>query len=150
MMEMVPSGLMEGSPASNAIFSVLLDDLPDHLDEAIQAFVYCDNIILLAPDMSQARRAKTSLAVYLSGHRAGPFAITANAPVSVTQGFEHLGYSLRLKTKVEVGLSLRNWIELARKVEGRTSQKAIEVWLETSFPLLAGVPLEAIQKDMAA
>ncbi|MEV4935724.1 hypothetical protein [Sphingobium sp. LSP13-1-1.1] len=147
---MVPSGLMEGSPASNAIFSVLMDDLPDHLDETIQAFVYCDNIILLAPDKSQARRAKTSLAVYLSGHRAGPFTITANAPVLVTEGFEHLGYSLRLKTKVEVGLSLQNWIELTRKVEGATSREAIETWLATSFSLLAGVPLEAIRQNLAA
>lgn len=150
MIEMVPSGLMEGSPASNAIFSVLMDDLPDHLDEAIQAFVYCDNIILLAPDISQARRAKSSLAVYLSGHRAGPFSITAETPVLVNDGFEHLGYSLRLTTEVEVGLSLRNWTELARKEEGVISREEIERWLDTSFPLLAGVPLDAIRASVKA
>tara|TARA_B100000378_G_scaffold276647_2_gene275063 strand:- start:3972 stop:4793 length:822 start_codon:yes stop_codon:yes gene_type:complete len=142
MSKMVPSGLMEGSPASNAIFAVFLDDLPDQLDATIQVFVYCDNIILLAPNMSQAQRAHNSLAVYLSGHRAGPFLMSEEKVQSVTDEFQHLGYSLRLRDQVEVGLSLKNWDKLANRAEGRCTEEDIEGWLASSFPLIRGAPLE--------
>ncbi len=144
MLEMVPSGLMEGSPASNAIFAVFLDDLPDHLDESIQVFVYCDNIILLAPNMSQAQRAHNSLAAYLSGHRAGPFSMSKQDVQIVTDEFEHLGYSLRLRDHIEVGLSLKNWNKLAYKSEGRCNDEEIEGWLASSFPLIRGAKLDLI------
>ncbi len=144
MRKVVPSGLMEGSPASNAIFAVFLDDLPDHLDESIQVFVYCDNIILLAPNMSQAQRAHNSLAAYFSGHRAGPFSTSKQDVQSVTEEFEHLGYSIRLGDQIDVGLSLSNWTEHAAKSESRCSDEKIEEWLASAFPLIRGAHLELI------
>lgn len=136
----VPSGLMEGSPASNAIFSVLMDDLPDHLDKAIQAFVYCDNIVLLAPNISQAQRASNSLVRYLSDHRAGPFAIEILSLAPVTKAFEHLGYSVRLNTSgaLEVGLSLTNWQEFAKKAEKGEALHELVDWIDRSFPAYSG------------
>ena len=151
MIGMAPSGLMEGSPVSNAIFSVLMDDLPDHLDRAIQAFVYCDNIILLAPSMLHAHRAKNSLIEYLSGHRAGPFAISDSDPAPVTEAFEHLGYNVRLGCggQLDVGLSHKNWRELAKKTEKGVERTDIVDWICRSFPACSGLPLDIIGQNLA-
>lgn len=130
-LEVSPSGLMEGSPASNAIFSVLLDDLPDHLGKCIQAFVYCDNIILLAPNMLQAQQAEQALAAYLTSHRAGPFSIISCVQ-SVCEPFEHLGYELQWQNEVEVRLSTHNWLRLMKMVDSGELSGALE-WLGTSF-----------------
>jgi hypothetical protein len=146
--EMAPSGLMEGSPASNAIFSVLMDDLPDHLDKSIQAFVYCDNIILLAPNILQAHRAKSSLARYLTSHRAGPFEISAGDPALVTEQFEHLGYSVRMRPHIDVGLSDANWRALARKAEVSPDCIKLMEWINMSFPRCAGLPREVLQQSL--
>lgn len=136
VIEEAPSGLMEGSPASNAIFSALMDDLPSHLDDRIQPFVYCDNIILLAPNLALAQQANVSLVQYLTGHRAGPFECS---PVvqSVCRPFDHLGYQLRLEPsgRVNVTLSASNFLKLARKIEVE-NRDVLEVvrWLYSSFP----------------
>lgn len=134
-LERSPSGLLEGSPASNAIFSVLLDDLPDHLDDGIQAFVYCDNIILLAPTMSCAQRAEEALLRYLSGHRAGPFEIRSSIS-QVSQRFEHLGYSLRRLPGMppDVGISRNGWLKLVDRlfIEPRDVE-ATWRWLKASY-----------------
>lgn len=136
-LEVAPTGLMEGSPASNAIFSVLLDDLPDHLGEEIQTFVYCDNIILLAPNMLRAQRAQSALVRYLTGHRAGPFEVRLEVrPITIP--FEHLGYSICLDAgAVRVGLSSTNWLRFGHKLEDATlrPEEAIE-WMMRSFPHL--------------
>ena len=135
ILERSPSGLMEGSPVSNAIFSVLLDDLPDHLDEGIQAFVYCDNIILLAPTMSCAQRAEEALLRYLTGHRAGPFEIRSSIS-RVSQRFEHLGYSLRRLPGMppDVGISRNGWLKLVDRLfsEPRDLEAAWR-WLKASY-----------------
>lgn len=134
-LERSPSGLMEGSPASNALFSVLLDDLPDHLEESIGAFVYCDNIILVAPTMSCALRAQEALARYLAGHRAGPFEMRS-AVMEVSQRFEHLGYSLRRLPAMppDVGISRNGWLRFADRLyaEPRDLEGAF-AWLRASY-----------------
>lgn len=134
-LENSPSGLMEGSPASNAIFSVLLDDLPDHMEEGIQTFVYCDNIILLAPTMSRALRAREALVRYLAGHRAGPFEMRSSV-AHVRDGFEHLGYTLRCLpgAQPDVGIGLNGWLKLVDRLfsEPRDVDETVK-WLKASY-----------------
>jgi hypothetical protein len=133
--ERSPSGLMEGSPASNAIFSVLMDDLPDHLEEGIQAFIYCDNIILIAPTMSRALRAQEALVRYLAGHRAGPFDIRSSVS-QASQHFEHLGYSIltREGPQHEVGLSIPACNKLGARIEDERFNPAEALkWLAQSY-----------------
>ncbi|MDT0576496.1 hypothetical protein RM533_09880 [Croceicoccus sp. F390] len=135
VLEKSPSGLMEGSPASNAIFSVLLDDLPDHLGEGIQAFVYCDNIILIAPTMSCAQRAEEALARYISEHRAGPFEMRSSVAY-VSERFEHLGYTLRRFPGLlpDVGIARNGWLKLVDRLfsEPRDVDDTIK-WLKASY-----------------
>jgi len=150
-LERSPSGLMEGSPASNAIFSVLMDDLPDHLDEGILAFIYCDNIVLIAPSMSRALRAQAALARYLSGHRAGPFEMRSTVS-SASEPFEHLGYSLerRARSQPAVSLSLSGWLKLGARLEteefdpDRTTQ-----WLTASYGRCSPHKMEEYQAWIA-
>jgi len=135
VLERSPSGLMEGSPASNAIFSVLLDDLPDHVGEGIQAFVYCDNIILLAPTRSCAQQAEGALARYLSEHRAGPFEMRSSVHYA-SEGFEHLGYFLRRLPlfPTTVGLSRNGWLKVAdRLFQQPMDRDAFAQWFMASY-----------------
>lgn len=133
--ERCPSGLLEGSPASNAIFSVLMDDLPSHVGEDIHVFVYCDNIVLIAPSMSRAQRAQETLARYLSGHPAGPFDVIS-AVTSARTHFDHLGYSIRRepRSKPEVSLSLASWNRFGKNLEADDFELEDMVqWLSASY-----------------
>ena len=137
-LETAPSGLLEGSPVSNALFSVMLDDLPDHLDEGILPFVYCDNIVLVASNKEQARKAASALVSYLSGHRFGPFQVTTEVR-SVRDGFDHLGYSIyRRGNAVEVALSPRSWDKLVDRLDDRQIKCSVTLrWLHASFGALS-------------
>lgn len=130
-LEVPPSGLMEGSPASNAIFAYLLDDLPDHLGNHITVFCYCDNVILFAPNFAQAQQAKNALVEYFTSHRAGPFEVVATIQ-SVHEPFEHLGYSLQWNDGLQIALSLTNWYKMMEKLENSSFVDAMR-WLQTSF-----------------
>ena len=135
VLEKSPSGLMEGSPASNAIFSVLLDDLPDHLGEGIQAFVYCDNIILIAPSMSSALRTEEALARYLTGHRAGPFEMRSSV-ARVSGRFEHLGYTIRKLRGLppDVGITCKGWLKLVDRIFSEPPDLDNTInWLKASY-----------------
>lgn len=134
-LERSPSGLMEGSPASNAIFSVLLDDLPDHIGQGIHIFVYCDNIVLITPSMSHALQSKEALVRYLTGHRAGPFEIRSTV-TPASQHFEHLGYSIQQRdgSPPEIGLSISADNKLGARIENQQSSPEDTVaWLRASF-----------------
>nr|WP_298931132.1 reverse transcriptase domain-containing protein [uncultured Erythrobacter sp.] len=136
-LEMGPTGLLEGSPASNAIFSVFMDDLPDHMPDGITPFVYCDNIILVCPSEALAQQAATSLVEYLSRHQAGPFEVRYDCQ-PVWHEFDHLGYSIRHNGGfTSLGLASKNWMKLQRKIEGVAEGKIEPLeWLRTSFAAL--------------
>jgi hypothetical protein len=139
-LERSPSGLMEGSPASNAIFSVLMNDLPDRIGNGIRAFVYCDNIILIAPTMSRALQAREALVQYLIGHRAGPFGIRSHV-CTVGDSFEHLGYSLwkRGAREADIGLSTSGWLKLVDRLYGTNrDSEEIATWLKASYGRCSG------------
>lgn len=134
-LEMAPVGILEGSPASNALFSVLLDDLPDHLNDTIKVFVYCDNIVLLAPSKMQAQQAATALDRYFAVHPAGPFEVTSECR-PVWAGFDHLGYFVRhqLNGETVVDLGTRNWSKLNKRLcNPDQSAKGLKKWLRASF-----------------
>jgi hypothetical protein len=130
-LEVPPSGLMEGSPASNAIFAFLLDDLPDHLSDNIVAFCYCDNIILIATDIVVAQQAEIALIEYFASHRAGPFDAVTSLH-SVREPFEHLGYTLQWEDGLRVRLSPNNWCKLMERVENDSFAETL-LWLQSSF-----------------
>lgn len=137
-LEMDPTGLLEGSPTSNAIFSVFLDDLPDHLPDSVIPFVNCDNVILVCPNETLAHLAAASSVRYFTDHRAGPFELKyVCQPVWHT--FDHLGYSLRctLHGKVAVGLSAKNLLRLLRRINYRKDEETEPMrWLHSSFAAL--------------
>ncbi len=139
-LERSPSGLMEGSPASNAIFSVLMNDLPDHLGNGIRAFVYCDNIILITSTMSRALQAREALAQYLIGHRAGPFGIRSHV-CTAGESFEHLGYSLwkRRTGEADIGLSISGWLKLVDRLYSPNRDSGeIATWIKASYGRCSG------------
>ncbi len=134
-LERSPSGLLEGSPTSNAVFSVLMDDLPDQLGEGIHAFVYCDNIILIAPSMLRALQARDALARYLAGHRAGPFEIRSTVTTARVH-FEHLGYSIQQRdgSPPEIGLSISGSNKLGARIDNQdVSLEETMTWLRASY-----------------
>jgi hypothetical protein len=131
-LEMPPSGLMEGSPVSNAIFSVFMDDLTDHVGECIRVFSYCDNIILIAPSMSQAQQAEAALVAYFTSHRAGPFEVVTSVQ-SICEPFDHLGYEMQWQNELEVRLSMTNWRRFMERLERGQIAEA-RTLLRTSFP----------------
>lgn len=136
-LEMAPAGLLEGSPVSNALFSVLLDDLPDHLDEDIQSFVYCDNVILVAPNELRAQSAANALVRYFTGHRAGPFEVVLDIH-SARNGFDHLGYTIvRTDTETKISLSPKSWEKLMVRLNDRAKPLSeTQVWLNASYSAL--------------
>ena len=143
--EVTPHGLMEGSPASNAIFSVLLDDLPDHLGNDITVFTYCDNIVCLAPSILRAHRAEQALVRYFAGHRAGPFELRVETK-PVTSRFDHLGYSIHLdQDGLRVELAPKNWTQYMERVEDEAVGPAGAVaWLRQAFPHLTQADLTTL------
>lgn len=104
-----PQGLLQGSPTSNAIFSVLLNDLPDQLSENIGCFVYCDNIIVVTETQQSALAVRKSLVEYFIRHPAGPFTLPVEIRSLARDGFDHLGYSFRwLRGQPWIGMSEKN------------------------------------------
>jgi len=106
----IPQGLLQGSPASNAIFGVLLNDLPDHLPENLGCFVYCDNIIVVADDRGSAQLVQDALVEYFTRHPAGPFFLTASIEGLAPMGFDHLGYWFRWDhDRLWIGMTPRHY-----------------------------------------
>lgn len=149
-LEMDPTGLLEGSPASNAIFSVFLNDLPDHMPGGVNPFVYCDNIVLVCPSEACAQQAESSLVRYFSDHRAGPFEVTSECK-PVWHGFDHLGYSISHNLGVtRVGLSASSWEKLHCRIRHQQQYEVTpEEWLRASFSALHGYELAPYEMMIA-
>ena len=116
--EASPCGLLEGSPASNALWGVMIDDLPGHLPMGVTPFSYCDNIVLIAPNEELAQQSQLALVSYFRRHRAGPFDLRIRTRAS-TEQFEHLGYQIHFipGQGTWIGLSERN----SKKFRGKVS-----------------------------
>lgn len=116
-----PSGLMEGSAASNKVLAVLLDDLPDHLPRNVRTFVFSDNVAIVGRDQEECSQAAQALAQYFAGHRAGPFHIKPDI-FDARLGFTHLGYHLiKSSDGVSIEPSDKNLDALCRRMIDRRS-----------------------------
>lgn len=120
----IPQGLLQGSPASNAIFGVLLNDLPDHLPENLGCFVYCDNIVVVTDNRGSAQSVKDALVEYFARHPAGPFLLAPSIESLAPMGFDHLGYWFRWDDD-------RLWIGMTPKHYGKFLHS-----LETGAPYI--------------
>jgi hypothetical protein len=105
-----PQGLIEGSPASNALLVALLNDMlsewPAHLP---RPYVFSDNFAFVGSTRASVREAGEHLASTLASHRAGPFSLHSRNAVDARDKFELLGYELQLVGgQVCIDLSHRN------------------------------------------
>jgi len=115
---MPPQGLMQGSPTSNAVFGLLLIDLPDQLPENLGCFVYCDNIVVVTEDERTAQSVNYALAEYFIRHPAGPFSIKSEIECYNAFGFDHLGYWFHWPCdRPRVALSTKNSNRFNRSLE---------------------------------
>ncbi|KWV91749.1 hypothetical protein AUC45_11125 [Erythrobacter sp. YT30] len=117
-----PQGLLQGSPASNAIFGVLLNDLAHQLPESLGCFVYCDNIVVVTENEHRAQSVSNALAEYFIRHPAGPFSIKSEIKCLSNSGFEHLGYAFRWSyDRPWVGMSEKNYDRFFSSLEHPSS-----------------------------
>ena len=89
-----PTGLMQGSPASNLILAYLLRGIPqpDHKDWDV--FLYTDDLILVGRADEVLDRVEKRLTEFFGQERLGPFTLV---PKAAGRGgwFEYLGYEFR-------------------------------------------------------
>jgi hypothetical protein len=119
-----PTGLMQGSPASNAILANLFKDMPLPDPELVFLGFYCDDIVILAKRCEDLDRVEQELAGYLGQAWLGP--LTAHRKrTSYSTSFDFLGYEFSCadggyKAVGEawtIGLSAENFCRLMRAHE---------------------------------
>lgn len=122
--ETAPQGLLQGSPTSDLVFSILLDDLPDQIPENLACFSYSDNVIVLSRSEREAQSVSDNLADYFNRHPAGPFVIRQDIEPLGGCGFDHLGYWFRWDNGVPqdrgrlwVGMNTRNHSRFEKSLE---------------------------------
>jgi hypothetical protein len=133
--EASPRNLLEGSPVSSALWAVMIDDLPDHLPDGVNLFVYCDNIVIIAPSYSAAQQSQVALVDYFSRHCAGPFDLRHELH-PVTEQFSHLGYDIWLSRQNDLWVQPTNANigKLVRRTScGEYSNNDNIRWLRSSF-----------------
>lgn len=140
--EATPRGLLEGSPTSNAILAILLDDLADQFEPEVSVFVYCDNIVLVAANEEMAKRAGRALRRYVAAGRLGCLSLHQTGAFirPVTEAFDLLGYSFRVRHDgyLRVDLSDKNSVKfLARLGDQGNSPELMFQRLHSSFPALS-------------
>lgn len=140
--EAIPRGLLEGSPASNAILAILLNDLADQFEEGVSVFIYCDNIVLVAPDEEMAVRAGSTLRRYCSSGRLGCLSLHQDGPFirPVTSSFDFLGYSFRARGDghLRVDLTDDNYTDFIGRLDDLTKEpQSVFQRQLASFPALS-------------
>ena len=102
------------------MFSVLLNDLPDHIPENLGCFVYCDNIVVVTDDRRSAQLVKDALAEYFARHPAGPFSLKSSIKSLSPMGFDHLGYWFRWNhDRLWVGMATQNHDKFIQSVQAQ-------------------------------
>lgn len=89
-----PTGLMQGSPASNLILAYLLRGIPQPDHEDWDVFLYTDDLILVGRADKVLDRVEKKLTEFFGQDRLGPFTLV---PKAAGRGgwFEYLGYEFR-------------------------------------------------------
>lgn len=115
--------LVQGSPVSNSVLAVLFDDLARHLPDGILAFVYSDNIALLARGEDELSAARDALVSYYSHHAAGRLSLKFLFMDDPRNGFEHLGYRVEWREGGwSIGLSDANFERQMARIVARHSK----------------------------
>lgn len=111
-----PTGLLQGSPASNLILNWLLNDIPSVLSQDRMTFLFSDNILVAATSEEECQVDEQTLGRYFAEHPAGPFDLTGEV-VSIRQGgMEKSGYQFEISLRsndVEIAVSGGNFQKLA-------------------------------------
>lgn len=140
-----PTGLMQGSPASAAILSWILQDipLPDALDGHV--LVYADDILILASTIGKRREIERAVIQYLQGHPAGPFEM-ATKPYRLNHPFDFLGYEFSFIGSLRhpiTDISQQNLNKLERKL-GKALQE--DARCGNTEPVIALAKLDQVLK----
>lgn len=105
-----PSGLMQGSPASNIAMTYLLQDLNWPCGNDVRVLVYCDDFFIVGRSFEDCRVVEDALAGYLSRCPFGPL-ILLRKETSAGGHFDALGYSFSNYGRSDawnVDLSMKN------------------------------------------
>lgn len=112
-----PTGIMQGSPASNLILAYLLQTLPKPEHDAGHEFLFGDDLIVVAKDEATCCGVDQKLTAFLGQPELGPFHLSRK--FSGHQGtFEYLGYEFRhnaITASWEIFLSQSNWEKIRRR-----------------------------------
>lgn len=90
-----PSGLLQGSPASNMILAVMFDrmvEIVEHRDAVV--CLYADNVFLAARSADELEATIVALRSYLGNHPGGSFDLRDDWRPEPGQPFEFLGYEV--------------------------------------------------------
>tara|TARA_R110002020_G_scaffold475979_2_gene715317 strand:- start:5937 stop:7076 length:1140 start_codon:yes stop_codon:yes gene_type:complete len=110
-------GLIQGSPASNALLSVFFNDLHSQMPSGVVPFVISDNIILVCSTAEQCSMAYDALGDYFSRHHAGPLALEIEFAGDARDGFSFLGYTIEwLDDHWAVRHSSKNLIKAVKRL----------------------------------
>ena len=121
-------GLLEGSPASNALLNALLQGVTDCAPEGSAILVYADNFLAACEDESVRGQLRESMASCLAGHPAGQFSLRVEEHYA-PDGFEWLGYCLMegIPGQVAVSPSAVNLHKLQAKIEKLTPDECRKI-----------------------
>ena len=116
--EVVPTGLLQGSPISNALFALSVSDLPLGDDPSLALSLYADNVGVVTSSLEDARRAEDALSCYFSSCRVGPLSLQTEIR-RAGDGFDFLGYEISVLSDGEpfVDLTDKNWMKLIRRAD---------------------------------
>lgn len=116
--EPAPQGLLQGSPTSDLVFGLLMDDLPDHIPSNLGCFGYSDNVGVLSWSEQDALAVRANLVEYFSRHPAGPFVLRTEVVPLSGMGFDYLGYWFRWNgDRLSVRMSTGNEHRFMRSLE---------------------------------
>lgn len=90
----VPTGILVGSPASNALLRHLLSATVSAIGLEERVFVYVDNFYVIASTPEICGHIQESLSRHLAGSPAGPLRLGYSSINHVENGFDVLGYHL--------------------------------------------------------
>lgn len=130
-----PTGLLQGSPASNIALAYLLQDLPQPCPDDGCILLFGDDLIALSRTAMIADRVDQKVTEFFEQPGLGPLHLHRRAAGNCGN-FEYLGYEFAFSEITHawhVGLSARNWDKLsrARNEEALKSWPLYGSWVDT-------------------
>lgn len=169
-----PIGLLQGSPASNAIFGYLIQHLPQPEPGSGLIGSYCDDLFLGARSEAELEALEDRVGGFFGYRRLGPLDMVKR--IGTCDAFEFLGYSFERgsdspwsdfpASQWRIGLSNANHVRLERRLRdalrhdlwagGSTPSRAIAVleenlrnFLEITSPWIQELYMHMIDEDFS-